>query len=503
VATFPHPAIQLQYKELVVRYYTFFEANQQYIPQTLEHFARFIHHDHVKVRTRSWYLFFRFTKLLKSHVGGVAETILQALGDLLAIKAELPSEDANDDDDASSGNDQSPNATFQSQLHLYEAVGCVSSAPGIPVENQVMFIRSLTGPLISDLEAQYAPAKTGDERALLQAHHVITAMGTLAHGFADSSTSVVRGLPKVPEEVSNEFARASEAILIALEGLNTFVQTRDAARTAFSRLLGALGKRILPELPRWFGGLLIPSSSKDEIASFLRLLVNVIHKLNAEIYSFLNSLFTPLMQRVFAGIAEPILGTDDEIQLVELKTHYLAFLQVVLSEGLSDILVSVENQAVFENIVSSIEHFTRDPEDFLTAKIAFQVLTKMCSVWGGPDVQLDGGQPQPTLTGFDRFMLERFSGLVWALPSETSVDPRDARARQVLMEGAGMQKQIFSKTGQEYVTWLRERELGPMGMDEGRVNAYLNALTTSDAKGFKKFFWVSTSRPAILIFNGD
>ena len=42
---------------------------------------------------------------------------------------------------------------------------------------------------------------------------------------------------------------------------------------AFSRLLGVLGAALLPTLPQWIEGLLSQSSSNDEMAMFLRLLL--------------------------------------------------------------------------------------------------------------------------------------------------------------------------------------------------------------------------------------
>jgi len=234
---------------------------------------------------------------------------------------------------------------------------------------------------------------------------------------------------------------------------------------------------------------LTSDSSKDEIASFLRLLGQVIFAFTTEIQSFLNEIFSTLMHRVFAGISEATAGTDDEIQLVELKTHYLSFLLVVFNQGLGSVLISAENQAQFESIITSIEHFTKDADDLLTAKIAFQVLTKMCETWGGPDIAVDPStQPVPSLAGFDRYMQDRFSKLAWALPSQASFDPKDAKSRQVLMEAAGMQKQIVTKTGSQYVEFLRRQELVSLGMDQGTIDQYINALATGDVKSFRQYF---------------
>lgn len=69
-------------------------------------------------------------------------------------------------------------------------------------------------------------------------------------------------------------------------------------------------------------------------------LVQVVFRFKSEIYDVLNTLLAPLLQRVFAGIAEPVTGTDDEIQHVELKREYLNFLLRILENGLESVLVS-------------------------------------------------------------------------------------------------------------------------------------------------------------------
>ncbi|KAL9006000.1 MAG: hypothetical protein Q9188_001234 [Gyalolechia gomerana] len=488
VASSLHPAVQLQYMEICVRYYHFFDANPQYISATLERFVQYVHHDHVKVRTRSWYLFQRFVRHIRQHIGDIAQTIIQALSDLLPIKAEIPDEVSDNSDMSSEEDQQTPSARFDSQLYLYEAIGSICSARGVLVENQVVHIRTVITPLFSDLEVNLGPAKDGDELAVMQVHHLIMALGTLARGFSDwtpAHTSPAAAPPAT--EVSEEFSRTSEAILLALESVSVNSEViRAAARFAFSRLVGVLGSRILPQLPRWIDGLLSRTSSKDEMALFMRLLDQVVFGFKTEIYNILDTLLTPLLQRVFAGIAEPATGTDDEIQLAELKREYLCFLLVILNNNLEAVLVSEANQAGFATVISTIEHLAKDASDFPTAKLAFTVLTRMVITWGGPDIQT--GSPQPTLPGFDRFVMERFSPLCWTLPSQPNFDPKDAYGRQAMGEAAGLQKAIYTKTGEEYLSYLRNTELSGMGMDAGTVDEYLKALSNTDGKAFKQYF---------------
>ena len=127
----------------------------------------------------------------------------------------------------------------------------------------------------------------------------------------------------------------------------------------------------------------------------------------------------------------------------------------------------------------------------------------MVFTWGGPDLESTGignpsyASPQPKLPGFDRFMMMTFSPTCWAIPSNPNFDPKDAQGKQVLGEAAALQKAIYAKTGQEYLTWLRDAELSRMGMDNSTIEEYLRALCTSDTKEFQRFFKVGMLWPVV------
>ena len=327
--------------EVFVRYYTFVEANPQFITPVLERFVQLVHHDHVKLQSRSWYLFHRFVKHVRQHIGDIAQRVIAAVGDLLRIKAELPEVASDNEEISSDENDQSTNARFTSQLYLYEAIGSLCSTQAVSVENQALYVRSIITPLCLDLETHLGIAKTRDERAILQVHHLIMALGTLARGFSDWTPGYTATATQAPAKiVSDEFFKASEATLVAVETLSFAVDVRTAARFALSRLLGVLGNLVLPQLPRWIDGLLSQTSTKEEMSMFLRLLDQIVYGFKLEIFDILNTLLTPFLQRVFFGIGESATGTDDVIQLAELKREYLSFLLVILNNNLEGVLVS-------------------------------------------------------------------------------------------------------------------------------------------------------------------
>jgi exportin-T len=490
--------------EICVRYCSFFESHADYIPRVLEHFVTLVHHNHPRVRVRSWYLFHRFTKHLRAHVGNVAETVIQSIGDLLPIKAELPNEDDNDDM-SSEDNDQSADTTFSGQLDLYEAIGCISSTSSTPLEKQLIYARTIMDPLFSDLERHLGPAKSGDAQAKLQIHHIIMALGSLAHGFSDWTPGNASTASQAPvKEVTAEFSRAAEAILIALEALKSSFDVRNAARSSFSRLMGVMGVGMLPLLPRWIDGLLSQSSSKDEMAMFLRLLDQVVYGFKKDIYQVLDSLLTPLLQRVFAGLAEEVAGTDDDIQLAELRFQYLTFIQVILNNELASVLVSETNQAFFDPVILSVTTLARTVANttgaLAASRLAFSIMAKMTDLWGGPNIARLGtqpaasGPPQPAFPGFDTFLIERFHPVCWEVLREPQFRPgMDAQAKTVLNEIAGLEQVIYMKTGNMFVEHLQGNFFPSMGVDgTGFISAMVE---NTDRKGLAGFLlkWLKGS----------
>jgi exportin-T len=127
---------------------------------------------------------------------------------------------------------------------------------------------------------------------------------------------------------------------VALESLNSSLSIRQAARYSLSRLLGAMGTRVFPQIPRWIEGLLSQSSSKDEMSYFLRLLGQTIFAFKADVSPILDAVLSPLLQRVFERLSDPVTGTDDEMSLTALRREFLSFVLTCLNHDLGPVFIS-------------------------------------------------------------------------------------------------------------------------------------------------------------------
>jgi exportin-T len=223
---------------------------------------------------------------------------------------------------------------------------------------------------------------------------------------------------------------------------------------------------------------------------FLRTLSQVVYGFKSEIHSILDTLLAPLLTRVFAGLASETTGTDDEIQLHELKAQFLAFVLVILNNDLSTVLVSPANQSVFEHFISTLTGLAIDPSDAQIARQSFSALVRIAGIWGGPDIPPSpvdtSTAPAPLLPGFDGYMLSTFAPLPWALLRAPGFSPGDAQMRFVVQEAAALQWTLWRKVGGRYRTQVQE-ELRSLGVGEEGVRGFVESVV-GEEKGFRKFF---------------
>jgi exportin-T len=170
----------MQFFENIARYYQFFEQRPAQLPQALSAFVdtRGLHHPVKQIRTRCWYLFQRFVKNLRPKMAPYVENVLSSIGDLLSIQAEPVVETNNMD-----GMPIPAASTFDSQLYLFETVGLLISMEGIDPMKQTEYLKIVLEPLVEGIQkSMNQPVNPEDELFLLQLHHYIMAIGSVAKG---------------------------------------------------------------------------------------------------------------------------------------------------------------------------------------------------------------------------------------------------------------------------------------------------------------------------------
>nr|CAG8569749.1 1109_t:CDS:10 [Entrophospora candida] len=499
VFTYPHPSTALIFFEIVVRYYQFFEVQPEYIPIVLEAFidTRGLHSINLQIRSRSWYLFYKFVKSLKSKMSNYVETVLSSIQDLLIIQLDPAITDAAGE--ILLAKEEAMDNTFTNQLYLFETVGILITIDSVPIEIQMEYLKAIVGPLLAELQQNLETGST-DVRTIIQIHHLMMAIGSIAKGFPEASKGVAQTAPWI-----DFMKQTTEAILVVLKTLSNFEIIRDSARYAFARLVNVLGIEILPYLPPLIDGLL-NESGISELGDFLPFIGLISHKFKPVIFDILNELINPLFRKVFLVLNQAPSGTDETILFVVLRKAYLNFILGLLNGGMDQVLISELNKPNLENILQSVIHYASDTSEISSLKISFNILSRAISLWGVNPSQITQDitttatvtttnnssndafsrtlESQP-LPGFERFMYEHILRVCFELPMKQSFDVADGQSSVVLGEISNMIKTMYTLRGNEFLEYTRN-----IWLRQDLADEFLQALQQLDQKAFKKYFTV-------------
>ncbi len=150
--------------------------------------------------------------------------------DLLQIEVQIPEPDEVETDVLT---EAAKNATFETQLFLFEAVGILCWLAGKSSPEPTSLLLSFVKPLMDRLSESFQAfgSKGGQDLVpIVATHHLIFALGTIAKGYPDYPS------PAPSDYVSpslDVFAQVAQAILVCLENMNVFKIVREAVCHSF------------------------------------------------------------------------------------------------------------------------------------------------------------------------------------------------------------------------------------------------------------------------------
>ncbi|GAA5810830.1 hypothetical protein MFLAVUS_004257 [Mucor flavus] len=478
ISAYPHPSTALQYFENISRYYQYFEQRPALLPQVLAAFVdtRGLHHPVKQIRTRCWYLFQRFVKNLRPKMGNYVENVLSSLGDLLTIQSE-PVVETNTMD----GMPIPAASTFDSQLYLFETVGLLISLEGIDPMKQTEYLQIVLEPLVKGIQTSmgqsYSPE---DELFLLQLHHYIMAIGSVAKGFP----TLVKSADSVQQPWAAVFIQATEIILSALRNFNQISVIRDAVRYTFARLITCLGSEVLPYLPNLIDGLLT-ECEVTELVDFLPFIGLVAHKYKPMIEPIIDELLLPLVRRVFDFLNTTPTGTDEAVLLLDLRKAYLNFILSLFNSNVESVFVSERNLEHLPTILQTFVHFAKDNSDPTTQKMSFGVFLKMVNSWTMPVENVNNQQPVP---GFDQFVYNELLPITFTVPMSAAFNLADGQSILVFGEMTTIQKTLFVKQGNNFIEYMNNVFFPSIQCPPETAERYCQAVRQYDSRAFKKYF---------------
>lgn len=338
VATFPHPAVQLQLFETLVRYSAFFHIRPALLQNALAVFlgVRGIHSSQPGFRKRANYLFARFVRETRSHLSpDMVAPILENMQDVLAVHAELPAVPKGEDPFAKGAD----GSAFDSQLHLFHVVSTLLASIHHEPERQSALLSLIVFPLAQGLtEAVQAFDASGrtDLRLVLQVHHNILALSTLVQGFPDATHQSTESPVALWIEA---FKQILEHIMSSVATLRSFQIVREAGRGAFVRIINHIGQHALPFVPVSIETVL-SELSPPELVDSLNLLSMLTSKYKQNVQSILEALLLDILERTFTFLNQPITGTDESLERTYLQKSYISLINSLVTNGLDSILLS-------------------------------------------------------------------------------------------------------------------------------------------------------------------
>ncbi|KAI8984344.1 armadillo-type protein [Mycotypha africana] len=481
ISAFPHPSCAMQFFENLTRYYQFFDHRPDHLVQALAAFVdtRGLHHPVKQIRTRCWYLFQRFVKNLKPRMEPYVENVLSSLGDLLVIQAEPVVETNNMD-----GMPIPAASTFDSQLYLFETVGMLISMESIDPLKQTEYLKILLEPLVEGIQKSMSqPYNAEDELFLLQLHHYIMAIGSVAKGFP----SLTKPAEGVQQPWTVVFVQATEIILSVLQSYSGLSIIRDAVRYTFARLITCLGTEIIAYLPNLINGLL-NECQVNELVDFLPFIGLIAHKYKPMIEPIIDELLLPLVKRVFDFLNTAPSGTDEALLLLDLRKAYLNFILSLFNSNLENVFISERNLEHLNTILQTFLHFAKDNSDPTTQKMSFGVFLKTVNSWATHTAATAPGTNSPSVTGFDQFVYNELLPITFSVPMSSAFNLADGQSILVFGEMTSIQKAMYSKQGADYLEYMKNIYLPSIQCPPETAERYCQAIQQTDSRQFKKYF---------------
>ncbi|KAJ3271577.1 pre-tRNA nuclear export protein [Terramyces sp. JEL0728] len=489
LSSFPHPSIPTIYFEIIFRYCQFFEQRQNYLPEVLQSFldtrfvfltTRGLFHPVKSIRLRVNYLFLRFVKLLRQFLGQYVESILSALTELLVIKQRI----------LPTSNDPSVASDFDSQIYLFEAVGYLISVDTITPQRQGELLTIVMIPLLQKIEEimHHSDSTSLNDIYIAELADLVSAIGGISKGFPEFEKSKVTNYN--PEVWRNPFNTTIQGILVVLRKFNRYPPIREASRFALQRMTGCMGPELLEYIPVFLSSGLLSSETAVEIIDFLPFICLTIYKFQQSVEQILKGVWKPLREKISYFLSQPPVGTDDALNLLNLRKADLTLITTLFNSQLNDIMTC---------------------PDLPAQKLAVSLLNKMVFCWGGMgntiqeqlEVKKKGTATSARdplkrnpLAGFDAFIYEQIIPISFSIPMKAGFNLNDGQSVVLLGEISQLFKSTHQVLGRSFLEYLSSTFFPSISCNSTLTAQFITALEQLDKKSFKKYLHTFYSQPA-------
>lgn len=518
------PFVQILFFELVVRHYQFLNSDDKNEIALLNIFCSpfGMFNKREKVRLRTWYLFTRLIKITKPKLTvAILSQIIGKISTLLSVKAVVNSQDGVEED-----------ATFDSQLYLFEGIGLLI---GANAESNYDIMDEVLTPLFTDLEACIS-SQMQTPAVVLQTHHLLMAIGTLArgvHGGLVPENQVNNTLVNkkiIQQSLVEKFSNIAEVVLVSFSFFSKHENVRDASRFTFARLIPVLNSEIVPYASKMIALFLDSELTIVEMNDFLGFLGQMIHMFHTEegCYQLFDNLLVPVINKVHASmsqidneeaietsewyanggtnannrIGKNVVVTNSFRDKILLKKAYYAFLQSFVHNSVTSLLLSERNRGILSTILEDLlTYMPQEVQETSTIKLALNVLANLVKSFGSgnctDEKDVHAAQIEK-LDGLNEFLITKIVPLVFEIPfkPENKFNIKDGSCRVVACDLSRLLREIYlqssgastAATDNPCLKYMIEVYFPQIQFPSDMGFQFAQALATSDAKAFEKYY---------------
>lgn len=368
VGMYNHPAVSLKFFEVCVRLGgKFFYTHPDRLVHVLQAFIgeTGINNADGHVRSRASYWFLRMVKLHgRVLLHPYIPSIVNALQPICMSEA---GQFSNED-----------------QLFLIEALGLLVTSSAVNPPDQGRHIEGLVRPCLErftsiGVSLPQATSQDEQEQRILSMKHIVLMVTAVSKGFIKLAHLEASQCKKVFEQ----------ALIVFMQSLSipcNMECVRTGVRTYLHRLIVCMGEGILPVIPAALSTMLdVHTCQINDLKEFVPLINQIIDKFKQKVEPMLNDIFLPLIEATFANLNQAVdpsdLDTLNELKL--LRRCYYEFLNCVISNSLTEILISETNAPHTQQVLATIVDGAGQTGDPKAQKVCFHMLHKLARVWFG------------------------------------------------------------------------------------------------------------------------
>jgi len=290
---------------------------------------------------------------------------------------------------------------------------------------------------------------------------LIQAIGTFSKGFPLC-------VNKVNAISAKHYTRALQLILASLRSIPNQPSLRTKSMFFMHRMMQCLGINIFEYLPTIINLFMVDCGIQDLI-QFVVLINQLLSTFKEKVGEVIDKLLLPFITKIFQifNMAKSQItpNSEEEREVLELKRHYYQFLNVIVSNNLSHVLISSTNIGQFNEVLQTLLDGCRFFVDPNIQKLSFGILRRLVQLWAGSNEH------------FTNYVVDVMVRVAFEVPWDTRFNLADGISVNILLvEISSLVLEIYGKSGAPFAEFLSKVFLPSINCPIDFIQGYMILL---------------------------